>query len=147
MMPAAPLRTPEPAMPADPRLIAALDVPTVAEARALTERIGDAVSFYKVGLQLLASDGAAFAKALRREGHGVFCDWKLHDIGATVEKAAAAIAASVACDLLTVHGMTPDEYREKWGLPADYPMVAPNYSATRSRLAKDNGLGRKAGGK
>jgi len=103
-MSAAALMKPEPAMPADPRLIAALDVPTVAEAQALTERIGDAVSFYKVGLQLLASDGAAFAKALRREGHGVFCDWKLHDIGATVEKAAAAIAASDACDLLTVHG-------------------------------------------
>lgn len=41
-------------------------------------------------------------------------------------------------------GMTPDQYREKWSLPADYPMVAPNYSATRSQLAKDNGLGRKA---
>lgn len=38
-------------------------------------------------------------------------------------------------------GMTPDEYRAKWGLPADYPMVAPNYSAVRSQLAKDNGLG------
>jgi predicted transcriptional regulator len=41
-------------------------------------------------------------------------------------------------------GMTPEEYRAKWGLPADYPMVAPSYSATRSKLAKDNGLGRKA---
>jgi predicted transcriptional regulator len=41
-------------------------------------------------------------------------------------------------------GMTPDEYREKWGLPWDYPMVAPNYSATRSQMAKSNGLGRKA---
>jgi predicted transcriptional regulator len=41
-------------------------------------------------------------------------------------------------------GMTPDEYRAKWRLPADYPMVAPNYSATRSNLAKANGLGRKA---
>jgi predicted transcriptional regulator len=40
-------------------------------------------------------------------------------------------------------GMTPDQYRAKWGLPADYPMVAPNYSATRSQLARDNGLGRK----
>jgi predicted transcriptional regulator len=49
--------------------------------------------------------------------------------------------------LRTHYNMSPEEYREKWGLPADYPMVAPNYSATRSRLAKDNGLGRKAGGK
>ena len=46
--------------------------------------------------------------------------------------------------LRTHYDMSPEEYREKWGLPADYPMVAPNYSATRSRLAKDNGLGKKA---
>jgi len=43
------------------------------------------------------------------------------------------------------YGMTPDEYRAKWGLPADYPMVAPNYSAARSDLAKKLGLGRKPG--
>jgi predicted transcriptional regulator len=47
--------------------------------------------------------------------------------------------------LRTHYDLSPEDYREKWGLPADYPMVAPNYSATRSRLAKDNGLGRKAG--
>ncbi|RUW56846.1 MucR family transcriptional regulator [Mesorhizobium sp. M8A.F.Ca.ET.021.01.1.1] len=41
-------------------------------------------------------------------------------------------------------GMTPEEYRTKWNLPKDYPMVAPNYSATRSALAKSSGLGRKA---
>ena len=46
--------------------------------------------------------------------------------------------------LRTHYNLSPEEYREKWGLPTDYPMVAPNYSATRSRLAKDNGLGRKA---
>jgi len=46
--------------------------------------------------------------------------------------------------LATTHGLTPDEYRTKWGLPADYPMVAPAYSATRSALAKSTGLGRKA---
>ncbi|TGT92495.1 transcriptional regulator, partial [bacterium M00.F.Ca.ET.155.01.1.1] len=45
--------------------------------------------------------------------------------------------------LSTDHGLTPDEYRAKWGLPADYPMVAPSYSATRSALAKSSGLGRK----
>jgi predicted transcriptional regulator len=45
--------------------------------------------------------------------------------------------------LRTHYSLSPEEYREKWGLPSDYPMVAPNYSATRSRLAKDNGLGRK----
>jgi predicted transcriptional regulator len=47
--------------------------------------------------------------------------------------------------LRTHYNLSPEEYREKWGLPADYPMVAPSYSATRSQLAKDNGLGRKAG--
>lgn len=41
------------------------------------------------------------------------------------------------------YGMTPEQYRAKWGLPEDYPMVAPNYSAKRSQLAKDNGLGKK----
>ena len=45
--------------------------------------------------------------------------------------------------LTTSFGMTPDEYRERWGLPADYPMVAPNYAAQRSALAKKIGLGRK----
>jgi len=45
--------------------------------------------------------------------------------------------------LRSQYGMTPDEYRAKWGLPMDYPMVAPNYAAQRSRLAKEIGLGRK----
>ncbi|RWD60546.1 MAG: MucR family transcriptional regulator [Mesorhizobium sp.] len=45
--------------------------------------------------------------------------------------------------LSTQYGLTPDEYRAKWGLPADYPMVAPNYAAARSTLAKTMGLGRK----
>ena len=46
--------------------------------------------------------------------------------------------------LMTHHQLTPQQYREKWSLAADYPMVAPNYSATRSSLAKSSGLGRKA---
>ena len=46
--------------------------------------------------------------------------------------------------LMTNHGMTPDEYRQKWGLAADYPMVAPNYARQRSRLAKEIGLGTRA---
>ena len=90
-------------MPADPRLIVPLDLPTRAAAEATVARIGDAVSFYKIGLELLATEGMALARDLRAEGKRVFCDWKLHDIGAQVERAAAAIAASGACDLLTVH--------------------------------------------
>ncbi len=44
--------------------------------------------------------------------------------------------------LKTAYNMTPDDYRKRWGLPRDYPMVAPNYAATRSALAKKIGLGR-----
>ncbi len=47
--------------------------------------------------------------------------------------------------LRTVYGMTPEEYRAKWGLPLDYPMVAPNYSRQRSAFAKKIGLGRSSG--
>ena len=49
--------------------------------------------------------------------------------------------------LKTAFNMTPAEYRERWGLPRDYPMVAPNYAKQRSELAKNIGLGRKAGKK
>ncbi|MEX4007422.1 MucR family transcriptional regulator [Neoaquamicrobium sediminum] len=45
--------------------------------------------------------------------------------------------------LMTHYGLTPDQYRDKWGLDASYPMVAPNYAAARSQLAKKMGLGRK----
>ena len=45
----------------------------------------------------------------------------------------------------TVYNLSPEQYREKWGLPRDYPMVAPAYSAIRSRLAKDIGLGQQRG--
>lgn len=47
--------------------------------------------------------------------------------------------------LATYYRLTPDQYRARWELPSDYPMVAPNYAATRSALAKANGLGRKGG--
>ena len=49
--------------------------------------------------------------------------------------------------LMTEHGMTPDEYRQRWGLAADYPMVAPDYAETRRDLAVKIGLGRKPGQK
>src|SRR5690606_38983988 len=90
---------------ADPRLIVALDVPTVEEAAALVARLDGAVSFYKVGLELFAGDGMALARELKAQGKQVFLDWKLHDIGATVERAAAALVTA-GCDLLTVRGET-----------------------------------------
>ncbi|PZR36845.1 orotidine-5'-phosphate decarboxylase [Caulobacter segnis] len=89
-------------MTADPRLIVPLDLPTVEEARDMVERLGDAVSFYKIGLELLASDGMSLARELKASGKQIFLDWKLHDIGATVERSARVLAQS-GCDLLTVH--------------------------------------------
>ena len=87
----------------DPRLILPLDLPTRAKAEAMVQTLGDAVSVYKIGLQLLATEGMALARDLKGQGKSLFLDWKLHDIGATVEKATAAIAATGTCDLLTVH--------------------------------------------
>jgi orotidine-5'-phosphate decarboxylase len=88
---------------ADPRLIVGLDYGDVGQAEAMVERLGDLVSYYKVGLTLLAADGMAFSRRLRAAGKQVFQDWKLHDIGAQVEGAAAAIAASGGADLFNVH--------------------------------------------
>ena len=90
-------------MTADARLICALDLPEVAEAEALVARLGDAISSYKIGLELLSRGGMAMANDLKARGCSVFLDWKLHDIGETVRRAASAIAATGACDLLTVH--------------------------------------------
>ncbi len=87
----------------DPRLIVGLDLPNVAEAQRMVEQLGDLVAFYKVGLTLLAADGMALAHTLRDAGKQVFQDWKLHDIGAQVEGAAASIARAGGCDVLTVH--------------------------------------------
>jgi orotidine-5'-phosphate decarboxylase len=87
----------------DPRLIVPLDLPTVADARAMVEALGDAVSFYKVGLELFATDGMTLAGELKAAGKQVFLDWKLHDIGTTVQRAAAVLAGAGG-DLLTVHG-------------------------------------------
>lgn len=89
-------------MTADPRLIVPLDLPTVDDARDMVQRLGDAVSFYKIGLELLASDGMTLARDLKASGKSIFLDWKLHDIGATVERSARVLAQS-GCDLLTVH--------------------------------------------
>ncbi|MBL8556267.1 MAG: orotidine-5'-phosphate decarboxylase [Phenylobacterium sp.] len=89
---------------ADPRLIVPLDLPSVAEARAMVEALGEAVSFYKVGLELFAGgEGMTLARDLKAAGKQVFLDWKLHDIGTTVQRAAAVLAGS-GCDFLTVHG-------------------------------------------
>ena len=85
------------------RLIVALDVPTIDQARAIVARIGDAVRFYKVGYWLLYSPGAdALLAELKSAGKRIFLDAKLHDIPQTVEIGAAR-AAERGVDLLTVH--------------------------------------------
>ena len=76
---------------ADPRLIVPLDFTTVDEARKVVELLGDSISFYKVGLELFATGGMDLARELKAQGKQVFLDWKLHDIGATVQKAAAVL--------------------------------------------------------
>jgi len=88
---------------ADPRLIVPLDVPTGEAARALVARIGEAAGFYKVGLELFATEGMALARELKAAGRQVFLDWKLHDIPTTVQRATAALAGSGG-DFVTVHG-------------------------------------------
>lgn len=91
-------------MPADDRLIVALDVPNALEGLQLAERLGDAVSFYKIGLGMLTGGGLALANELKQDhGKRIFLDMKLFDIGATVEKAVRGLV-QFDLDFLTVHG-------------------------------------------
>jgi orotidine-5'-phosphate decarboxylase len=85
------------------RLIAALDVPTAADARQLVEKLGDSVSFYKIGLELSTS-GEYFQLLdwLVKRGNRVFCDLKLHDIPETVRRAVANLRGR-GVTFLTVH--------------------------------------------
>ena len=83
-------------------LIVALDVPSAREAAEAVVRIGDAVSFYKVGLELFLADGPETLRMLRAEGKRVFLDLKLHDIPRTVERAVGS-CLRWGPDLLTVH--------------------------------------------
>jgi orotidine-5'-phosphate decarboxylase len=84
-------------------IIVALDVESAAQARALVERIGDPVGFYKVGMELYAAAGMEFVKELIAAGKQVFLDMKFYDIGETVKRAVAQVA-DAGVSLLTVHG-------------------------------------------
>jgi orotidine-5'-phosphate decarboxylase len=89
---------------ADDRLIVALDVPNAHAALEMTQQIGDAVNFYKIGLGMLTTGGLALANELIQEhGKRIFLDMKLFDIGATVESAVRGLA-QFDLDFLTVHG-------------------------------------------
>ena len=76
------------------KLIVALDVPEYDPARELVEHLGDEVSFYKIGLELVFSGGLDLAQELKNEGKRVFLDMKLLDIGNTVERAVATAAGA-----------------------------------------------------
>lgn len=84
-------------------LIVALDLAAYDDARALVATLGDAVSFYKIGLELLFGGGLDLARDLKRDGKRVFLDMKFLDIANTVERAVAT-AAGLGVDFLTIHG-------------------------------------------
>lgn len=87
------------------RLIVALDLPGVAEAEAMITRLGDAVTFYKIGMELTYAGGLGLAERLAADGKQVFMDLKLHDIPNTVERATRQIAR-LGARFLTVHGFS-----------------------------------------
>jgi orotidine-5'-phosphate decarboxylase len=88
--------------PVADKLIVALDVSDVAQARNMVARLGDSVSFYKIGMELAYGGGLALVEEFSSAGKQVFVDLKLHDIGHTVEKATAQIAR-LGARFLTVH--------------------------------------------
>jgi orotidine-5'-phosphate decarboxylase len=84
------------------RLIVALDLPDVAAAEAMVARLGDSVSFYKIGYQLAYAGGLSLVRPLSAAGKKIFVDLKLHDIGNTVARGVESIA-SLGATFLTVH--------------------------------------------
>jgi orotidine-5'-phosphate decarboxylase len=84
------------------RLIVALDLPGAAEAEAMVARLGDSVSFYKIGYQLAYAGGLPLVRQLSGAGKKVFVDLKLHDIGNTVARGVESIA-KLGATFLTVH--------------------------------------------
>src|SRR3954468_2644203 len=84
------------------RLIVALDLPGVAEAEAMIARLGDSVTFYKIGYQLAYAGGLPLTQQLAKSGKKVFVDLKLHDIGNTVARGVESVA-KLGATFLTVH--------------------------------------------
>src|SRR5271156_1451547 len=84
------------------RLIVALDLPSVATAEAMITRLGDSVTFYKIGYQLAYAGGLPLVRRLAEAGSKVFLDLKLHDIGNTVGRGVESVAA-LGATFLTVH--------------------------------------------
>jgi orotidine-5'-phosphate decarboxylase len=92
---------PQPIAPKD-RLIVSLDLPSLELAEAMIARLGDSVTFYKIGYQLVYAGGLSLAPKLRAAGKKVFVDVKLHDIGNTVTRGVESLSTSGAT-FLTVH--------------------------------------------
>ncbi len=88
------------------RLIVALDVSSVEEAEGVVTRLGDSVTFYKIGYQLAFAGGLSYAPALAASGKRVFLDLKLHDIGNTVAQGVKS-ASRLGATFLTVHAYPP----------------------------------------
>ena len=143
------------------RLIVALDVPSVNAAERLVARSGDAVWFYKIGYQLGFAGGLGFAGELIASGKQVFLDFKLHDIGNTVQKGVESVA-KLGATFLTVHAYPQTmkaavegkqgstlrilavtvltSYDDSDLAAAGYDMNVPELAAARAAQARDIGV-------
>jgi orotidine-5'-phosphate decarboxylase len=143
------------------RLIVALDVPSIEIALSLVTRLGRSVSFYKIGYQLGYAGGLAFAHQLIDDGKQVFLDFKLHDIGNTVEKGVESVA-KMGASFLTVHAYPQTmqaavkgrgasklkilavtvltSYDDNDLADAGYRMKVGELAATRAQQARDLGI-------
>jgi orotidine-5'-phosphate decarboxylase len=102
------------------RLIVALDLPSVAAARAMIEQLGEAVSFYKIGMELTYAGGLPLVSELAKSGKKVFLDLKLHDIPNTVARATEQVA-ELGATFLTVHAY-PQTMKAAAGAAAGSPL-------------------------
>uniref|UniRef100_UPI00402A56D2 orotidine 5'-phosphate decarboxylase / HUMPS family protein n=1 Tax=Megasphaera micronuciformis TaxID=187326 RepID=UPI00402A56D2 len=102
---------------ADNRIIAALDVHTLDDMKRLVYKLGDSVSFYKVGMELFYSAGPDTVRWLKAEGKQVFLDLKIHDIPNTAAQAVRALTG-LGADLMTLHGSGGSAILKAESLPA-----------------------------
>ena len=124
----------------DDRLIVALDVPNALAGLDLAGRLGDAVSFYKIGLGMLTGGGLALANELKQDhGKRIFLDMKLFDIAATVEAAVRGLS-QFDIDFLTVHGDPHVVRAAKEGAGADMKILAVTILTSLDRADLDAGL-------
>ena len=143
------------------RLIVALDLPGTAPAEAMVARLGDSVTFYKIGYQLAFAGGLPFAAGLIAGGKQVFLDLKLHDIGNTVAKGVESVA-QMGATFLTVHAYPQTmkaavegkagstlrilavtvltSYDDADLAAAGYDMSVPELAAARAAQARDTGV-------